>query len=506
VNDVILELQGISKAFLGVHALHDVSVDVERGRVLGLVGQNGAGKSTLMNVIGGVVRPDSGAMRLDGEPYAPADPSAASASGIAFIHQELNLFSNLSIAENIFVDRFPRTGIGPFTTIDRRSMHARTLTLLERVGLGLAPETRVEDLSPGERQLVEIAKALELDARIIILDEPTTSLTARETERLFTLVDQLRQVGTTMIYISHILADVQRLADDIAILRDGALVASGARDAFSVDRMIALMVGRSLAQLFPPRTGAPTLEPLLEVRHLSATGVVRDVELTVHRGEVVGLFGLMGSGRTELARILFGLDAFDSGEIVVAGAHRTRTSPRRSTRDGVAFVTEDRRGEGMLMSVSIADNMALASLGRFAMTPVGFVDQARLLDAAAATAASLGLRSGAIGQQPASSLSGGNQQKVVIGRWLMSQPTTFILDEPTRGIDVAAKYDIYTIVDQLATGGGGVLFISSELEELMAMCDRILVMSRGEVVGEYARPDLDAETILRAAFREAVPA
>jgi len=240
------------------------------------------------------------------------------------------------------------------------------------------------------------------------------------------------------------------------------------------------------------------------VRDVSAAGIVKDVALTVHRGEVVGLFGLMGSGRTELARILFGLDGFDSGEIVVAGTRRTRTSPRRSMHDGLAFVTENRREEGLLMSISIADNIALASLPRFAATPLGIVDQARLLDATSATATRLGIRAGAIEQRPALSLSGGNQQKVVIARWLLAQPTTFIMDEPTRGIDVAAKHDIYTIIDQLAAGGGGVLFISSELEELIAMCDRILVMSQGEIVGAFDRSELDAESILRAAFREAV--
>jgi len=383
-------------------------------------------------------------------------------------------------------------------------MRTLTLALLERVGLELAPETQLDRLSPGERQLVEIAKALHLDARIIIFDEPTTSLTTRETDRLFELISQLRRSGTTMIYISHILADVLRLADEVAILRDGAVVATRAQDQFDIATMISLMVGRSLEQLYPERTSTPSPEPMLEVRALSAAGIVKDINLTVHRGEVLGLFGLMGSGRTELVRILFGLDEFDSGEISLAGKRRLRPSPRGSIRDHVAFITEDRRAEGMFMSLSISDNMALAALPRFAVRPLGIIDQGRLLDAAGEAVARLGIKAADIARQPALSLSGGSQQKVVIARWLMSKPTLFFMDEPTRGIDVAAKYDIYRIIDQLAVDGSSVLFISSELEELTAMCDRILVMSRGEITGSFERATFDEQAILGAAFRETV--
>jgi ribose transport system ATP-binding protein len=478
-----------------------VSVNLRRGRILALIGQNGAGKSTLMNIVGGVVRPDGGTMRLDGATYAPEVPGDASRSGIAFIHEELNLFSNLTIAENIFVDRFPRRRIGPVALVDRRAMHARARELLSEVNLDLPPETPLERLSPGERQLVEVAKALELDARIIIFDEPTTSLTARETDRLFALIGRLRQSGTSMIYISHILGDVMRLADDVAILRDGELVASGEKAGFDIGGMITLMVGRSIEQLYPPRRSAPGERDLLAASHLSAKGVVKDIDFAHNNGEVLGLFGLMGSGRTELARILFGLDPFDGGDIRIGAASPSRHSPRRSIRAGLAFITENRREEGLLMNMSIAENIALAALPKFAATPLQFIERERLSTAAADAAERLRIKTASVAQ-PAKSLSGGNQQKVVVANWLMSEPSIFIMDEPTRGIDVAAKYEIYAIIDRLAEDGGGVLFISSEIEELLAMCDRILVMSHGEIVAAFPRAAFDKERILRSAFRE----
>jgi ribose transport system ATP-binding protein len=447
------------------------------------------------------VKPDSGSMQLDGQPNEPAGPADAIGRGIAFIHQELNLFTNLTIAENIFIDGFPAQRVGPFEFIDRAATLKRTAELLGEVSLDLPADMPVERLSPGERQLVEVAKALQLDAKIIIFDEPTTSLTARETERLFALVDRLRAAGKTMIYISHVLGDVLRLADDIAILRDGELVAAEAKSAFDIGRMITLMVGRSIEQLFPPRLAQPRLETLLSCRGLAAKGIVRDINFALRSGEVLGLFGLMGSGRSELARILFGLDPYDSGEVSVADRPAATTSPRDSIRNGIAFITENRREEGLLMSMAIADNIALAALPRFSATPLQFVDRNRMQGAVAQLAEALRIKTSSY-TQPAKNLSGGNQQKVVIAKWLLSQPSIFIMDEPTRGIDVAAKFEIYSIRDRLAADGGGILFISSELEELMAMCDRLLVMSRGEIVGTFERGEFDRERILRAAFRE----
>lgn len=498
----ILDIQHITRSFFGINAVSDVSLSLEKGQILGLIGQNGAGKSTLMNLIGGVVQPDSGTMSFKGEPYAPRNPADAYKAGIAFIHQELNLFTNLTIAENLFIENFPARRIGPLRFIDRATVQQQTKAVLAQVGLSLSPNLTIDRISPGERQLVEIAKALYMDAPLIIFDEPTTSLTARETERLFALMRQMRQQGKTMIYISHILGDVKMLADSVAVMRDGQLVTHEPINKFDVRRMISLMVGRSIDSLYPPRTTSPQSEPLLEVDGLSARGIVHDIHLKVRRGEVVGLFGLMGSGRTELARMLFGMDAFESGTITINGVRLTRFSPRASIQQHMAFVTENRREEGLLMDINIADNIALVALRDFARTGLQVVDNEQMLQSARNSSNVLQLKSGEIVQQPARSLSGGNQQKVVIAKWLLSNPSIFILDEPTRGIDVGAKYEIYTIIDQLAANGSGILFISSELEELMGMCDRIMVMSRGEIFGEFDRGQFNAETILHAAFHE----
>ena len=501
MSELILELAGISKAFAGIHAVRDVTLPLGRGRILGLVGQNGAGKSTLMNIVGGVAHADSGTMRLGGAPYRPAKPADAARGGIAFIHQELNLFTNLTIAENIFLSDFPLRRWGPLTLIDGAGVAARTRELIQQVNLDLAPETPLDHLSPGERQLVEVARALQLDAQIIIFDEPTTSLTARETERLFALIGRLRDAGKSMIYISHILADVVALADDVAVLRDGELVASGPKADFNIARMITLMVGRPIEQLYPPRQSQPQSRVLLATRDLGASGIIKDISLTLHSGEVLGVFGLMGSGRTELARILFGLDRHESGTIDVGDGQLGSQSPRSSIRNGIAFITENRREEGLLMNGAIDENIALAALPKFAVTPVELIERVRMRKAAAEVADALRIKAASL-DAPAKSLSGGNQQKVVLAKWLLCNPSIFIMDEPTRGIDVGAKYEIYSIIDRLAADAGGVLFISSELDELLAICDRILVMSKGEIVAEFARAAFTREHILAAAFRE----
>jgi ribose transport system ATP-binding protein len=496
----LLELHDLTKAFFGIAAVKGVSLSVHAGETLGLIGQNGAGKSTLMNLVGGVVHADSGQMVFNEKPYSPRKPGDAQRLGIAFIHQELNLFTNLTIAENIFISDFPRGGFPG--TFDRARIKQQTRELLQSVGLDIAPDTPVDRISPGERQLVEIARALHQDASLIIFDEPTTSLTARETERLFAIMTQLKAQGKGLIYISHILGDVRRLADRVAVMRDGELVALEAAADFPISRMISLMVGRSIEQLYPSRTSTPGDKVLLDVNDVRAAGIVEDISFQLHKGEVLGLFGLMGSGRSELARMIFGVDRYDSGTIRVEGEPLNTPSPRASIRSKIAFVTENRREEGLLMGIDIANNISLVSLPQFARTLLQIVDQQQMHETASDTATLLQLKSGDIRQQPVKALSGGNQQKVVIAKWLLSRPSVFIMDEPTRGIDVGAKYEIYSIIDRLAGEGSGVLIISSELEELTGMCDRILVMSRGEIVGEFARADFDRERILSAAFRE----
>jgi ABC-type sugar transport system ATPase subunit len=499
-NDYILEFQHITKGFFGVPVLKDISFGLRRGQVIGLIGENGAGKSTLMNLVGGVVFPDGGQMMLNQKPYTPHNPAAATQAGIAFIHQELNLFTNLSIAENMFIDSFPRLSWVPL--LNKKLMRDRARELLAAVDLEVSPDTLVEKLSPGERQLVEIAKALSFDAQLIIFDEPTTSLTARETERLFRLMNRLRDGGKSMVYISHILPDVLALVDQIAVLRDGELVGVDEKSNFTIDRMISMMVGRSIEQLYPERTAQPSAETALQVSGLSQPGIIEDINFSLHKGEILGVFGLMGSGRSEMARILFGLDTFERGQILVNGQPHHKPSPYGSIDTGMAFVTEDRRGEGLLMDISIAENIGLVSLRDYATPTVKLINQSRLYQAVGEMGQSLKIKSANLEKQPVKSLSGGNQQKAVIGKWLMNHPAVFIIDEPTRGVDVGAKYEIYSIINDLAARGTGVLFISSEIEELTGVCDRILVMSNGEIQANFTRPEFNQERILRAAFRE----
>jgi ribose transport system ATP-binding protein len=497
MEDTVLKFMNISASFFGVHALKDVNLSLKKGGILGLVGENGAGKSTLMNILGGVIQPDSGSMNLLGRPYAPADPSAAIRAGIAFIHQELNLFPNLSIADNVFIQEFPRRGRTPFINI--RDISRQTTRVLQEVDLHYPPETLVERLSPGERQLVEIARALRAGAHIVIFDEPTTSLTAKETVRLFDIIRRLQAEGRSIIYISHILNDVLRLADQIAVLKDGRLMANGPKDEFTVDRMISLMVGRQLGQLFPPRTGSPGDAVVLEIKGLDQPGLIKDIHLELKAGEILGLFGLMGSGRSELAQIIFGMDSYEKGELGLCGQTLYKNNPRQSIRRRLAFVTENRRDEGLMMDASIHDNMALVSLPAF--TKRHLIDKTRLAEKIRQVSDSLKIKSGSMASMPVQNLSGGNQQKVVIAKWLLSEPAVFIMDEPTRGIDVGAKYEIYSLMNDLASRNTGILFISSEIEELVGVCDRIMVMGNGMIQKVFQKAEFDKEQILRAAFQ-----
>jgi ABC-type sugar transport system ATPase subunit len=500
----MLRIDDLCKSFFGVQVLFDVGLELKPGEVLGLVGENGSGKSTTMNILGGVHQPDRGTMTLDGAAYAPRGPREAAERGIAFIHQELNLFRNLTVEENLFITGFPKL-IGGLPFIDRRKVRERAKELLASIDLDIAPGTPLARLSQGERQLVEIAKALGADARIVIFDEPTTSLTARETERLFVQINRLKARGIGVIYISHILGDVMRLCDHVTVLRDGHVVGTAPRSEMTVDRLITLMVGRTIDQIYPPRE--PTVRPgtpVLEVRGLTQPGVVRDISLTVQPGEVVGVSGLMGSGRSEMARILFGLDRFASGTIAIDGMPLDAPTPQAAMDRGMAFLTEDRRAEGLMMAAPIADNLALASLPRFAPSWSRLLERTRLGDAVERTGREVQVNARDFVQTLVKNLSGGNQQKVVIGKWLLRGPRLFILDEPTRGIDVGAKYEVYKLINRLAAEGTGVLMISSEIEELIGMCDRILVMGHGEIRGTFACDAFDREAILRAAMWDGV--
>jgi ribose transport system ATP-binding protein len=492
----MIEFSHIEKSFFDVKVLKDVTFTVKAGQTLGIVGENGAGKSTLMNILGGNLRADAGQMRLNSQRYTPTSPRDATRAGIAFIHQELNLFANLSIAENIFIRGFPRQ-VPWLPFIHRRQIHERTRELLREVNLTHPPDTLIERLSAGERQLVEIAK-------LIIFDEPTTSLTARETERLFAIMARLRARGISMIYISHSLGHVLKLCDELVVLRDGAVVANEPTAQFTMDRLVSLMVGRELTQLFPLRVGRPTEHVVLDVRGLAQPGVARDISFQVRQGEIVGLSGLMGAGRSELARMLFGLDPCAQGDIQLAGQPIGHLPPGERIRRGLAFLTEDRRVEGLCLEASIADNVTLVALDKFRRGAVGWIDQLTAAAAVKDSRHAVRLTPAARDEQPVKTLSGGNQQKVVLAKWLLNEPKLFILDEPTRGIDVGAKYEVYRLIQDFAARGAGVLLISSEVEELIGMCDRILVMRGGGIRDTIEPHQFDRERILRAAIHDGV--
>jgi ribose transport system ATP-binding protein len=471
---MLLQCESLTKSFSGVPVLRGVSLGVEAGRVLGIAGENGAGKSTLMNLIGGVHKPDSGSMLWNGAPYVPSGPLDAERHGISFVHQELNLFPNLSIADNVFL--LPR--------IDRRTKATRTRDLLTRVGLDLDPAALVETLPPGDRQLVEIAKALRSEAQMVILDEPTTSLSSREIDRLFAVVRDLRSRGISLLYITHALEHLLGLSDSILVLRDGAVVDSGAVAEFDENRLVTSMVGRPVTQLFPPRDRRSSGQTVLEVRGVSEPGVVENIGFDLAAGEILGVAGQMGSGRTELARILFGLDRASAGTVSLKGVRIERLRPRERIRLGLAYVTESRREDGLFMDATLAENMRIVQPST--------TDVAELVSA-------LRIACSDPDRQPVSQLSGGNQQKVALGKWLAAQPSVLILDEPTRGIDVGAKQEIYAFIARLAAGGMALLVISSEIEELLGLCDRVMVMAKGEVRGMFVPGD-GREAIMRAAL------
>lgn len=494
----LLSFEGVRKSYFGVEVLHGVSFSLEKGEILGLVGENGSGKSTSMNILGGVVQKDGGRVTLDGASYEPRNPRDAQKAGIAFIHQELNLFENLSIEENLHLAGFPRLGFLPL--IDRGAIRKRTREALKAVDLPHPPGFPVARLSQGERQLVEIAKALSQDARIIIFDEPTTSLTNRETARLFEIIRRLKARGIAMIYISHILDDVLALCDSVSVLRDGHPVGGAPVAEMTKERMIRLMVGRELTQLFPERPATRPGAVALEVRGLGQPGIVKDISLDVREGEIVGIAGLMGSGRSELARILFGLDPYSQGAIRLGGVAIKAPTPALMMAHGMAMLTEDRRAEGLLMEASIHDNVALPSLASFAGGFAGFLKRTNLGDAVERSADRVRINTKDYLGTLAKHLSGGNQQKVVLAKWLLREPKVFILDEPTRGIDVGAKYEVYKIIGELAALGTAVIVISSELEELIGIADRILVMAKGEITAQHFKNEFDREKILESAM------
>jgi len=487
----VLSLQHATKAFGAIHALEDVSIDLYPGEVHALVGENGAGKSTMVKIFAGVYPPDSGRLLIDGAEVALSGPADARDAGIAVIYQEPTLFPDLTVVENIFIGRQPlRSG----RRIDADAMHAQAESIFERLGVRLDLDRIALGLSIAEQQLVEIAKALSLDARVVVMDEPTAALSAFEVDRLFQVAAALRESGVAVLFISHRLEEVFVLCQRVTVLRDGRLVLTRELTGLQPDDLVRAMVGRDL----PERVTAEHTvgQTVLAVDRLSREGVFLDVSFQVRAGEIVALAGLVGSGRSEVARAIFGIDPYDAGSVTVAGERLRRASPTAAMAAGVGLVPEDRRQQGLVMGSSIVRNIALASLKR--LSRLGFIRGSMERRFAADWAVKLQIRFGHL-SNPISSLSGGNQQKVVLAKWLGRHPTLLIVDEPTRGIDVATKAEVHRLLDELAGEGVAILMISSELPEVLRVADRILVMREGRLVKEFVHTEASEETVVAAA-------
>jgi ribose transport system ATP-binding protein len=499
--DIILEAAAIAKSFPGVRALDGVSLRARRGRLLAVLGENGAGKSTLMNILAGVFPPDAGTLRLDGREVSFPNPRAALAAGIGIVFQELNLIPHLSVAENIFLGREPRTRAG---FIDYRRLNAAAAAILHRLDLAVPPTALIVDLRVGQQQLVEIARAVSEDARVLILDEPTSSLSAHEVGVLFDVIAELKSRGVALIYITHKFDELARVCDDVTVMRDGRVVGEAPFAGFTRDAIVRLMAGRESREQFQKSAAASGTE-LLRAEALTLPGdgagrraLVDRVSLTLHRGEVLGIFGLVGAGRSELLETIFGLHpGRATGGVFVDGRPVAFASPADAIAAGLALAPEDRKRDGLVLPMSVAANASLASLDR--TLRAGFVNPAResahvspYLDRFRVKTPSL--------EQLVVNLSGGNQQKVILAKWLATGPKILLLDEPTRGIDVNAKREIYAFIDELARLGLGLIVVSSELPEILALADRVLVLCEGRATAEFTRTEATAEKILAAAL------
>jgi ribose transport system ATP-binding protein len=477
----LLAMKGMSKRFPGILALDEVSLDLRRGEVLAIVGENGAGKSTLLKILGGAIAADAGEIHLGGRPVDVPNVAAAKALGIALIHQELMLAPNLDVAGNVFLGNECRGGILP--RIDRSRMKAEAQSLLERVGLAIPADTCLRHLTTGQRQMVEIAKALAQNARILILDEPTSSLTPQEAERLFEIIENLRRSGVAVIYVSHRIEEVLRLAERILVLRDGRRVGELDPRAASHDEIVSLMVGREFRTWFP-RHEAPPGAPLLEVDSLVVPGAPAAVTFQVRRGEILGFAGLVGSGRTELMRVLFGLDRSLGGTMRLEGAAYHPRNTEDAIRHGVYLVPEDRKREGLILPMSVAQNVSLPNIANY--RPRWWLSRRQEERVSRSQVARLHIKTRDV-REKVFSLSGGNQQKVVLAKWLAMKPKVLILDEPTRGIDVGAKAELYRQFAALADAGVAIVMVSSEMEEVVGMSDRVVVMQERRIVGILPR-------------------
>lgn len=498
-QDLILSMEHINKSFPGVHALSDVSFSLRRGEVHGLLGENGAGKSTLMKILSGAYHPDDGTVRLDGQSVNISNPIEAQHLGITTIYQEFTLVPSLTIAENVFMGREP----GRAGTVNWSRLYHETQLLITRLGIDLTPMRLVRDLSVAEQQMVEIARALSMDSSIIIMDEPTSALSEYEVQQMIRIVRELKDQGISIIFITHHLEEAFEICDRVTVLRDGQNVDTKAISDITLDDVIRMMVGRSMSELFR-RTPKQILDRVvLSVQHLNRLGnsrdpnatVLNDISFDVHEGEILGIAGLVGAGRTELARAIFGADSFDSGSVEIEGQFVQIQSPQDAIKQGIGLVPEDRKQQALFLALAVRTNLSMTILNKLT-TFGGYikVNDERNLVQRYRDALSIRM---ATPEQRIRNLSGGNQQKVVIARWLALQPKILIVDEPTRGIDVAAKSEVHQLLDELASSGISIVMISSELSEVLSMSDRIITLRQGRITGEFMRADANEEILMQ---------
>lgn len=491
----LVSIRDVSKSFAGVRALSNVGFDLLPGEVHALMGENGAGKSTLMKILSGVHRPDSGAIEIDGRPVQIDSPAKAQSLGIGIVHQELNLMNHLDAAQNIFIGREPRSAWG--MCLDERALHRQAQAIFDRLNLKLDPRSCVGELTVAKQQMIEIAKALSFESKVLIMDEPTAALNQEEVADLFRVVRQLRSEGVGIVYISHKMDELQQIADRVTVMRDGQHIETLPLAETSTDEIISLMVGRKLEHGAEAKPDASGNEVLLQVSGLCRGAAVRDVGFSLRRGEILGFAGLMGAGRTEVARAIFGADAMARGEIRVKGQPVKIRSPRHAVRLGIGYLSEDRKHFGLATGLDVETNIAMSSMDRF--TTAGFfVNHGKLRHAAKRYVRELSIKTPSVEQQ-VRLLSGGNQQKIVIAKWLLRDCDILFFDEPTRGIDIGAKAEIYRLLNELAEEGKAIVLISSELPEVLRLSHRILVMCEGRITGELSATEASQEAIMRLA-------
>jgi ribose transport system ATP-binding protein len=495
MGEVLIKMEGIEKWFPGVHALSQASFELRAGEVHALVGENGAGKSTLMKIIGGIYDKDDGQMHLNGDEVVVQNPRQAQDLGISIIHQELNLMPHLSIAQNIFIGREPRGKVS--FVVDDKTTNQEARKLFDLLSLDLDPNTKVADLTVAKQQMVEIAKALSFNAKILIMDEPTAALTDTEIEDLFTIIRQLRDNGVGIVHISHRLEELKLIADRVTVMRDGRTIDTLLTEEASIDKIISLMVGRTIYEAEPEIPEDPSKEIVLEVRNLNRGRALRDVSFSLNKGEILGFAGLMGAGRTEVARAIFGADSFDSGEILINGQPAQIRQPKDAVAHGIGYLSEDRKRFGLTLGMDVKENNAMASMANFLRWKF-WMDFKKAATKARDMVRALDIKTPSL-EQKVNYLSGGNQQKVVIGKWLTADTDILIFDEPTRGIDVGAKSEIYKLLNDLAKQGKSIIMISSELPEILRMSHRVVVMCEGRVTGVLNADEMTQEKIMKFA-------